>query len=99
MRRLAKKLSVDRIRIGNRHFAGYLHNFSMEGAKLGTVSSIRKIGRVYLALPDLPAILASLVEMTTTMRASASRFFCRDTSLLVGPRLDFIQRPADINLE
>lgn len=42
-----------RIRIGDRHFAGYLHNISVEGAKLRTVSPIRKTGRVMLTLPDL----------------------------------------------
>lgn len=42
-----------RIRIGTRHYAGYLHNISEGGAKLRTITPIRKPGKVILTLPDL----------------------------------------------
>jgi hypothetical protein len=49
-----------RILIGTRHYAGYLHNISRGGAKLRTISSIRKLGSVMLRLPDLPPLRCSL---------------------------------------
>lgn len=49
-----------RIRIGNRCYAGYIHNISPEGAKLRTVSHIRRPGRVVLTLPDLPPLMCEL---------------------------------------
>lgn len=49
-----------RIRIGDRYYAGYLHNISPEGAKLRTVSHIRRLGRVVLMLPDLPPLVCAL---------------------------------------
>lgn len=49
-----------RIRIGNRQYAGYIHNISPAGAKLRTISSIRKLGAVILKLPDLPPIRCQL---------------------------------------
>lgn len=45
-----------RIVIGARQYAGYVHNISEGGAKLRTVSSIRKLGKVILRLPDLPPL-------------------------------------------
>jgi len=42
-----------RIIIGTRHYAGYLHNISRGGARLRTISPIRKLGCVLLRLPDL----------------------------------------------
>lgn len=44
-----------RIRIGSRDYAGYLHNIGQGGAKLRTISPIRKAGKMILRLPDLPA--------------------------------------------
>ena len=49
-----------RIVIGKRQYAGYIHNISEGGAKLRTVSSIRKIGNVVLRLPDLPPLKCRL---------------------------------------
>ena len=49
-----------RIRIGNRQYAGYLHNISRGGAKLRTISPIRKVGSVILQLPDLRPLLCEL---------------------------------------
>jgi hypothetical protein len=49
-----------RIVIGTRHYAGYIHNISEGGAKLRTVSSIRKLGKVMLSLPDLPPLKCQL---------------------------------------
>lgn len=49
-----------RIRIGNRHYAGYIHNISRGGARLRTISPIRKFGPVVLTLPDLPALRCEL---------------------------------------
>jgi hypothetical protein len=49
-----------RILIGNRHYAGYIHNISEGGAKLRTVSAIRKLGKVVLRLPDLPPLNCQL---------------------------------------
>lgn len=43
-----------RIRIGMRHYAGYLHNVSLAGAKLRTITPIRRLGVLILRLPDLP---------------------------------------------
>lgn len=49
-----------RIRIGTRYYAGYLHNISQGGAKLRTISPIRKMGEVILTLPDLPPLRCQL---------------------------------------
>ena len=49
-----------RIRIGNRQYAGYIHNISEAGARLRTISPIRRLGRVTLQLPDLPPIRCEL---------------------------------------
>jgi hypothetical protein len=49
-----------RIRIGNRQYAGYLHNISQGGARLRTISQIRRLGEVVLRLPDLPPIRCQL---------------------------------------
>jgi carotenoid cleavage dioxygenase-like enzyme len=49
-----------KIRIGKRYYAGYIHNISEAGAKLRTISSIRRIGAVILQLPDLPAMHCKL---------------------------------------
>ncbi|HET6535097.1 MAG TPA: PilZ domain-containing protein [Sphingomicrobium sp.] len=49
-----------RIVIGNRHYAGYLHNISEGGARLRTITPIRKLGSVLLRLPDLPPLRCRL---------------------------------------
>ena len=49
-----------RIRIGNRQYAGYLHNISRGGAKLRTITLIHKPGNVILRLPDLPPLRCQL---------------------------------------
>ena len=49
-----------RIRIGTRQYAGYIHNISQGGAKLRTLSPIRKLGKVILRLPDLPPLRCQL---------------------------------------
>ena len=49
-----------RIVIGTRHYAGYLHNISQGGAKLRTITPIRKLGEVLLRLPDLPPLRCRL---------------------------------------
>ena len=49
-----------RIRIGPRQYAGYIHNVSRGGARLRTISPIRKVGAVILRLPDLPALRCRL---------------------------------------
>ena len=49
-----------RIRIGNRQYAGYLHNISQGGAKLRTLTPIRRLGHVILRLPDLPSLRCQL---------------------------------------
>lgn len=49
-----------RIVIGQRHYAGYLHNISRGGAKLRTVTRIRKLGEVLLKLPDMPPLRCRL---------------------------------------
>ena len=49
-----------RIRIGNRQYAGYIHNISRGGAKLRTITPIRKLGSVILRLPDLPPLCCRL---------------------------------------
>ncbi len=49
-----------RIRIGTRQYAGYIHNISQGGAKLRTISPIRKLGAVILRLPDLPPLRCRL---------------------------------------
>jgi len=45
-----------RIVIGKRQYAGYIQDISEGGARLRTVTSIRKLGKVMLRLPDLPLI-------------------------------------------
>ena len=49
-----------RIRIGTRQYAGYIHNISQGGAKLRTITPIRKVGSVMLRLPDLPPLRCRL---------------------------------------
>ena len=49
-----------RILIGTRQYAGYIHNISRGGAKLRTISPIRKLGTVILRLPDLPPLSCQL---------------------------------------
>ena len=49
-----------RIQIGKRHYAGYIQDISEAGAKLRTVSSIRRLGDVILRLPDLPSLKCQL---------------------------------------
>jgi PilZ domain len=49
-----------RIHIGTRHYAGYLANISQAGAKLRTITPIRKLGPVLLRLPDLPPLRCEL---------------------------------------
>lgn len=49
-----------RIRIGTRQYAGYLHNISQGGARLRTISPIRRLGAVILRLPDLPPLRCRL---------------------------------------
>ena len=54
-----------RIRIGNRQYAGYIHNISAGGAKLRTISAIRRTGIVLLRLPDLPPLRCRLTWSDT----------------------------------
>jgi len=49
-----------RIRVANRHYAGYLHNISPVGAKLRTITPIGRVGAVFLRLPDLPPLKCAL---------------------------------------
>jgi hypothetical protein len=42
--------------IGKRQYAGYIQDVSEGGARLRTVTSIRKLGKVVLRLPDLPPL-------------------------------------------
>lgn len=49
-----------RIHIGPRHYAGYLDNISVGGARLRTISPIRRVGEINLRLPDLPAMRCRL---------------------------------------
>ena len=49
-----------RIHIGTCHYAGYLQNISQAGAKLRTITPIRKLGPVLLRLPDLPPLRCQL---------------------------------------
>lgn len=62
-RRRYRRLEIQcraRIRIGNRHYAGYLDNISQGGARLRTFSEIRDLGTVYLRVPDLPPLRCEL---------------------------------------
>ena len=49
-----------RIVIGKRQYAGYIQDVSECGARLRTVTSIRKLGKVVLRLPDLPPLNCKL---------------------------------------
>lgn len=49
-----------RIIIGKRQYAGYIQDVSVGGARLRTVTSIRKLGNVILRLPDLPPLTCRL---------------------------------------
>jgi len=46
--------------IGKRQYAGYIQDVSEGGARLRTVTSIRKLGKVMLRLPDLPPLKCRL---------------------------------------
>ena len=62
-RRRARRLDIQcraKIHIGRRHYAGYVHNISRTGAKLRTISPIRRAGTVILYLPDLPPLKCEL---------------------------------------
>ncbi len=43
-----------RIRIGKRHYAGFIDNISDGGVKFTTMTPIREAGPVHLIMPDLP---------------------------------------------
>jgi hypothetical protein len=60
-----------RIRIGNRQYAGYVHNISRGGARLRTITPIRKLGSVILRLPDLPPLCCRL-RWTDSFNAGVS---------------------------
>lgn len=60
-----------RILIGTRQYAGYIHNISQGGAKLRTISPIRKLGAVILRLPDL-APLRCRLRWTDSYNAGVS---------------------------
>ena len=45
-----------RIRVGNRHYAGYIEDISNDGARIRTLTPLRETGPVYLLIPDLPPI-------------------------------------------
>lgn len=60
-----------RIRIGNRQYAGYIHNISQGGAKLRTITPIRRLGTVILRLPDLPPLCCRL-RWTDSFHAGVS---------------------------
>lgn len=49
-----------RILIGRRHYAGYLDDISEGGARLRTITPIRKLGEVMLRLPDLSPLRCQL---------------------------------------
>lgn len=49
-----------RIRVGTRQYAGYLHNIGRGGARLRTITPIRRFGKVILRLPDLPPLHCQL---------------------------------------
>ena len=51
---------ITRIVIGKRQYAGYIQDVSEGGARLRTVTSIRKLGNVILRLPDLPPLTCRL---------------------------------------
>lgn len=62
-RRQFPRLQIDcraRIRIGDRQYAGYLHNISQGGAKLRTITPIHRVGGVVLNIPDLPPLRCDL---------------------------------------
>jgi hypothetical protein len=62
-RRRFQRLDIQcraRIRIGKRQYAGYLHNISLGGAKLRTITPIGRLGNVILRLPDLPPLKCTL---------------------------------------
>lgn len=63
-----------RIRIGRRHYFGYVENLSRGGAKLTTVTPIRDAGNVLLRLPDLPPLHGHLRWADGTAGGVA---FCR----------------------
>ena len=44
-----------RIRVGSRQYAGYLHNIGQGGARLRTITPIRRLGKVILRLPCRPS--------------------------------------------
>lgn len=62
-RRESQRQSIQcraKIQIGKRHYTGYIDNISRAGAKLRTISPIRRLGPVVLTLPDLPPIRCEL---------------------------------------
>ncbi len=83
-RRRSRRLDIQcraKIHIGRRHYAGYVHNISRTGAKLRTISAIRRPGAVLLYLPDLPPLKCELCWTDThnagvafKMSLSASEF-------------------------
>ena len=73
-RRRYRRLEIQcgaRILIGIRHYSGYLHGISEAGAKLRTITAIRKNGGVLLRLPDLPPLRCTL-RWTDTYNAGVS---------------------------
>lgn len=48
------------IRVGQRHYTGYVDNLSEGGAKLTTFTPIQDTGKVLLRMPDLPPLKGEL---------------------------------------
>lgn len=103
MRRLHARTGLQcraRIRIGARQYAGYLHNISEGGARLRTITPIRKPGHVVLTLPDMPPIRCEL-KWTDSYNAGVSFELplpSRDLSGWLGERVavERFERPAEI---
>lgn len=58
-RRRAPRLKLRcraRIRIGERHYAGYVEDISTDGARIRTFTPIAGVGPVCVTVPDLPPL-------------------------------------------
>ena len=82
-----------RICIAKRHYAGYLQNISRGGAKLRTITPIRRLGDVLLRLPDLPPLRCRLASATPTMPECRSKSSSRRRSFAHGRQAGPACRP------
>lgn len=96
-----------RILIGTRHYAGYIHDMSQHGAKLRTITPIRRLGDVILRLPDLEPLHCQLrwtgshnagVEFTKSISRSEFAAWVRARTFASGQVRSGVEEIAEMEI-